>query len=305
MSTIGSLFSGIGGLELGLEWAGLGRVAWQVEKDAYCRQVLARHWPDAARHEDVRAVGAHNLSRVDVLCGGFPCQDISIAGKGVGLSGARSGLWSEYARLVRELRPRIVVVENVAALVVRGLDRVLCDLAACGYDAIWFPLRASDVGAPHLRERLFIVAYPHRMWELQPQRGIEEIGRRISDGGETLGDADGQRSIDEQQCPTQSAETALQGRGSGNGSKQRATAQSRVGGGAYGFSRGLDGPWPAAQGETQAAWEPPRVAKSESGRIKRLAALGNAVVPQVAYAVGLIAREIVRANCGTAARAVA
>jgi hypothetical protein len=90
-----------------------------------------------------------------------------------------------------------------------------------------------------------------------------------------------------------------------NGSKQRATAQSRVGGGAYGFSRGLDGPWPAAQGETQAAWEPPRVAKSESGRIKRLAALGNAVVPQVAYAVGLIAREIVRANCGTAARAVA
>lgn len=305
MSTIGSLFSGIGGLELGLEWAGLGRVTWQVEKDAYCRQILAKHWPDAVRHADVRAVGAHNLSRVDVLCGGFPCQDISIAGKGAGLSGARSGLWSEYARLVRELRPRIVVVENVAALVVRGLDRVLCDLAACGYDAIWFPLRASDVGAPHLRERLFIVAYPHCLWELQQQRGIEEIGRRISDSGETLGDADGQRSIDEQLCATQPAEEALQGHGGRSGSKPRASTQSRMGGVLDGLSGGLDGRWPAAQGEAQAAWEPPRVAKSESGRIKRLAALGNAVVPQAAYAVGMIAREIVRANCGTTARAVA
>ena len=305
MSTIGSLFSGIGGLELGLEWAGLGRVTWQVEKDEYCRQILAKHWPDAVRHADVRAVGAHNLSRVDVLCGGFPCQDISIAGKGAGLSGARSGLWSEYARLVRELRPRIVVVENVAALVVRGLDRVLCDLAACGYDAIWFPLRASDVGAPHLRERLFIVAYPHCLRELQQQRGIEEIGRRISDSGETLGDADGQRSIDEQLCATQPAEEALQGHGGRSGSKPRASTQSRMGGVLDGLSGGLDGRWPAAQGEAQAAWEPPRVVKSESGRIKRLAALGNAVVPQVACVVGMIAREIVRANCGEAARAVA
>jgi DNA (cytosine-5)-methyltransferase 1 len=305
VSTIGSLFSGIGGLELGLEWAGLGRVTWQVEKDEYCRQILAKHWPDAVRHEDVRTVGAHNLSRVDVLCGGFPCQDISIAGKGAGLAGARSGLWSEYARIVGELRPGIVLVENVAALVVRGLDRVLCDLAALGYDALWFTLRASDVGAPHLRERLFIVAYPHGLRQPQPQGSVGELGRRALDGYEALGDADGQWGFDEQQCPTQSAETALQGRGSGNGSKQRATAQSRVGGGAYGLSRGLDGRWPAAQGEAQAAWEPPRVAKSESGRMKRLAALGNAVVPQVAYAVGLIAREIVRANCGTAARAVA
>jgi len=176
VSTIGSLFSGIGGLELGLEWAGLGRVTWQVEKDAYCRQVLAKHWPDAVRYEDVRAVGAHNLSRVDVLCGGFPCQDISIAGKGAGLSGARSGLWSEYARIIRELRPRIVVVENVSALVVRGLDRVLCDLAASGYDAVWFHLRASDVGAPHLRERLFIVAYADGVRESQSQGASKKSG---------------------------------------------------------------------------------------------------------------------------------
>lgn len=305
MSTIGSLFSGIGGLELGLEWAGLGRVAWQVEKDAYCRQVLARHWPDAARHEDVRVVGAHNLSRVDVLCGGFPCQDISVAGKGAGLAGTRSGLWSEYARIVRELQPRIVVIENVTALAFRGLDRVLVDLAACGYDALWFPLRASDVGAPHLRERLFIVAYPHGLREPQSQGSVGELGRRAFDSSEALGDADGQRSFDEQQRPPQSAEATLQGRGGRSRSKSRAATQSRVGGVLDGLSRGLDGPWPAAQSEAQAAWEPPRVAKSESGRIKRLAALGNAVVPQVACVVGMIAREIVRANCGEAARAVA
>ena len=106
-------------------------------------------------------------------------------------------------------------------------------------------------------------------------------------------------------APPQSAVDTLQGRGGRSRSKSRAATQSRVGGVLDGLSRGLDGPWPAAQSEAQAAWEPPRVAKSESGRIKRLAALGNAVVPQAAYAVGMIAREIVRANCGTTARAVA
>lgn len=301
MSTIGSLFSGIGGLDLGLEWAGLGRVAWQVEKDAYCRQVLAKHWPDAVRYEDVRAVGAHNLSRVDVLCGGFPCQDISVAGKGAGLAGARSGLWSEYARIIRELRPRIVVVENVSALVVRGLDRVLCDLAASGYDAVWFHLRASDVGAPHLRERLFIVAYADGVRESQSQGAFEELGERAIDSSEAVGNTHSQRGGDEQLCPSQSAEAALQRRGGRSRRKPGASAQSRVGGVLDGLSRGMDGPWPAAQSEAQAAWEPPRVAKSESGRIKRLAALGNAVVPQLAYAVGLIARELLARRRGDCA----
>ena len=157
--TIGSLFSGIGGLELGLEWAGLGPVKWQVENDAFCRRVLERHWPDAERFDDVRNVSARELEPVDVVCGGFPCQDISLAGRGDGIDGARSGLWSEFARIVGELRPRFVVVENVATLVTRGLDRVFGDLAEGGYDAIWFPLRASDIGASHRRERIFIVAH--------------------------------------------------------------------------------------------------------------------------------------------------
>ncbi len=209
---IGSLFSGIGGLELGLERAGLGEVAWQVELDPAARAVLARHWPNAARHNDIGEVSGEQLGSIDVLCGGFPCQDLSVAGKGAGLAGSRSGLWFEYARLIRELRPKLVVVENVAALITRGLDVVLGDLASAGYDATWFTVRASDVGAPHRRERLFIVAYasgwsPERRGEpgdvarqarddegegVQRERGRDAVG----DCGEAVGDADSGRLQD-------------------------------------------------------------------------------------------------------------
>ena len=158
---IGSLFAGIGGLELGLARAIPGaRVAWQVEQDPYARAVLAKHWPAVPRYEDVRTVGAHNLSGVDLICGGFPCQDISAAGNQQGIKhGTRSGLWFEYARIVSELRPRFVVVENVAALLSGGMGIVLGDLAACGYDAIWDCVPAQAVGAHHRRDRVFIFAW--------------------------------------------------------------------------------------------------------------------------------------------------
>lgn len=155
---IGSLFSGIGGLELGIERATGARTRWQVEIDPFCRRVLERHWPDAKRFDDVRTVGAHNLEPIDILCGGFPCQDLSVAGRGAGLDGERSGLFFEVTRIVREIRPRYVLLENVAALLTRGLGRVLGELAACGYDARWGCFSAASVGAPHLRERIFILA---------------------------------------------------------------------------------------------------------------------------------------------------
>lgn len=158
--TLGSLFAGIGGFDLGFERAGFDTV-WQVEIDDYCRSVLERHFPRAERFGDIRECGAHNLKPVDVICGGFPCQDISVAGKGAGINeGTRSGLWIEYSRIIRELRPRFVLVENVSALLDRGISRVLGDLAESGYDAEWQSLQAADFGLPHYRDRVWILAYP-------------------------------------------------------------------------------------------------------------------------------------------------
>jgi DNA (cytosine-5)-methyltransferase 1 len=161
---VGSLFSGIGGFDLGLERAGM-RTAWFCEQDAYCQRVLAKHWPGVPCYPDITELRGCDVEPVAVLVGGFPCQDISAAGKGAGLAGARSGLWSEYARLVGELRPRYVIVENVPMLRKRGLDQVLQDLDACGYDAEWDGISASAVGAPHRRDRIWIVAYPNGQGE--------------------------------------------------------------------------------------------------------------------------------------------
>lgn len=158
MFSIGGLFAGIGGLELGLERAGLGPTIWQVERDAACRKVLARHWPAALRYDDVRRVGASTLLPVDLICGGFPCQDVSSAGARAGLAGARSGLWFEFARIVAECCPRWVVVENVASGAHAWVDTVQRDLGKCGYASLPLPIAASDVGAPHRRARIFVLA---------------------------------------------------------------------------------------------------------------------------------------------------
>jgi DNA (cytosine-5)-methyltransferase 1 len=156
--TFGSLFAGIGGMDLGLERAGL-KCRWQVEIDPYARRVLANHWPDVPKHDDVKTFPPEGDWHVDVIAGGFPCQDLSYAGKGAGLAGERSGLWYEFARIVRDLRPRYVVVENVPALLTRGLDAVLGTLASLGFDAEWESIPASSLGAPHRRDRVFILAH--------------------------------------------------------------------------------------------------------------------------------------------------
>lgn len=183
--TGGSLFSGIGGFELGLT-RGLARSGvdirfeWQVEIDEWCRRVLAKHWPEATRHEDVREVSNGVVPAVDLLCGGFPCQDLSLAGKGAGLDGARSGLWFEYLRIVEELAPRLICIENVLGLRTRGLRTVLAGLADLGFDAEWACIQvgsadrdtdAIHLDGPHRRQRLFIVAaHPERV-ELRDEPG--------------------------------------------------------------------------------------------------------------------------------------
>ena len=271
--TIGSLFSGIGGLELGLEWAGLGPTLWQVEREPYAQTILARHWPDATRYDDVCTVGGKDLAHVDIMCGGFPCQDLSFAGKGAGLAGARSGLWSEYVRIVREVRPRFVIVENVAALLGRGLGRVLGDLAESGYDAWWDCVPASACGAPHRRDRLFIVAYSTSKWSARTHR-------IRSDCREQNGSSIGRGLLD---------------RPSFNGkSDARGRCFLVLGRTVNGISQGLDGRWPAGPGQEQYPWEFPRTCEKVPNRQSRLKCLGNAVVPQVGYVIGQVVNEIVK-----------
>ena len=272
----GSLFTGIGGIDLGLERAGM-KCAWQVELDPFCNRVLAKHWPDVPRYQDVTkfcrrisdcepedeegevrcprcatdfsscpCVGTDELvddcGYVDLIAGGFPCQDISQIGKQVGIGGARSGLWTDYARIVRELRPRFVLVENVARLLSNGIETVFADLAALGYDAEWDCFPAHAVGSPHRRDRVFILAHA-RGEGLEGHAGHGEGAPRW----------------------------ALQGGSAG--------------------SSGL-----SPDGRPQGWWaaEPAvgRVAHGVPRRVDRLKALGNAVVPQVAEWIGRRIMEI-------------
>jgi DNA (cytosine-5)-methyltransferase 1 len=360
---VGSLFTGIGGFDLGLERAGM-RVVWQCEQDEFCRRVLARHWPGVPCYPDVRAlvadadatsparfqekcgdaekeatglrVGVAERSSgvdmpvcvpsVDVLCGGFPCQDISLAGKGAGIDGTRSSLWGEYARLVGELRPRYVIVENVAALLVRGLRRVLGDLAALGYDAEWDCLPASAFGAPHRRDRFWLVAYPNG--EGEPGRPLnEEQGRGLlvprgsanEDEGRTLADADiGRHGLPKERLragrdgpidggkPGYVADAEVEPIGTGlREDEPRRIGRGRSGDGGGTVVQDADEcalqPWRvggrAAQTGGPEWWavEPPvgRVAHGVPDRLDQLAALGNALVPQIAEWLG---RRIIEAE---------
>ena len=191
------LFSGIGGFSLGLERAGMRTVAF-CEIDPERRQLLSERWPGVPCYGDIQAITADILRSdgisVDVICGGFPCQDISVAGKGAGITGERSGLWSEYARVIGELRPCFVIVENVSKLLSDGMGTVLGDLASLGYDAEWEGLPAFTVGSPQERDRIWIVAYPNQRkfkdWSAPPiRRGRSVKGQSSRTGSASDRDA--------------------------------------------------------------------------------------------------------------------
>ena len=265
--TFGSLFAGIGGMDLGLERAGF-ECRYQVEIDPYCRKVLAKHWPNVERFNDVREVGVHNLPPVDLICGGFPCQPVSTAGKRKGTEDER-WLWPEFARLIRELRPRWVLGENVPGLLSIDAGRifgtVLRDLAENGYDAEWDCIPAAAVGALHLRYRVFVVAHARQI-----------------------------------RCDTGRTEQPLQGLGA-SGETCLADASifqpSESGGTRPGGPRSRDGSIHCRNGYGADYWstEPDvgRVADGVPARVDRLRGLGNAVVPAVAEFVG---RRIVEAD---------
>ncbi len=231
----GHLFAGIDGLGLGLEPHGF-RTAWFSEYEDAPSRVLAHHYPDVPNHGDITAIDWAKVEPVDVLTGGFPCQDLSYAGKGAGIKeGTRSGLWFEYVRAIRALRPRIVIVENVAALLRRGLDTVLGDLASCGFDASWSVLRASDVGAAHRRERLFIVAVAtdsdvRRHLHGQPgkhpaEAGVHALGHVAAGGHE---DASRAAVEDTDEQPGKQRRISASGQAEGGRSRSEPAGRSRA-----------------------------------------------------------------------------
>ena len=184
MLMVGSLFAGIGGLDLGLERAGM-QVKWQVENNPYCIRVLAKHWPSVKRYGDIKQIKWSEVEPVDLICGGFPCQPVSVAGARKGDKDER-WLWLEFLRAIREVRPRYALVENVPGLLSTDDGRlareVFGDLAEIGYDAEWNIVSATDVGAPHLRKRIFIVAYSSESrtrLEVSGNRRQERIAPRI------------------------------------------------------------------------------------------------------------------------------
>ena len=345
--TFGSLFAGIGGLDLGLERAGM-VCKWQVEIDGYATKVLEKHWPRVARWRDIttfppdasgeqdniqhkeprrpgkqrrhsvdtrtkaarQANGKASADRtircgeswsVDLICGGFPCQDISTAGKRAGLHGDRSGLFFEAIRVVELLRPRWLLLENVAGLLARGLDEVLATLAEVGFDAEWHCLQAADFGAPHIRDRIFIIAHADRKRSAAGatdsparEKGIQAI---FDDYCSDITNANGDRTQRDQHQDRKRGRVAPRGQ----------DGRERENEGVPEVSNTNSKRLPKRQGckttrtlpaVTRGTWwdtEPAlgRVANGVPRRVDRLRCLGNAVVPQVAEVFG---RYIVELN---------
>jgi len=245
--TVGSLFSGIGGLDLGLERAGM-RVIWNAEVDPYCCRVLKKHWPDVPNLGDVTAIDWTTVERPDVICGGYPCQPFSYAGARAGADDARH-LWPHMLNAVRVLRPRYAILENVAGHLSLGFGRVLGDLAEIGFDAEWDCIPAAAVGAPHLRDRVFVVAYPNS--ESEPVGTVDGAPRpRVMVPDADCGGRDGRAG-------------ELWPRGWPKPADRRRRGDA----------------WPAIA-------DLRRVADGVPSRMDRLRGLGNAVVPAVAEHVG-------------------
>jgi DNA (cytosine-5)-methyltransferase 1 len=273
--TVGSLFSGIGGLDLGLERAGM-NVIWQSEIDPYACKVLAKHWPEVPNHGNIKEIDWRRVVQPDVICGGYPCQPFSKAGKRRGEDDPRH-LWPWVKQAISELRPRYAVLENVRGHLTMGGTTVIGELAAIGYDAEWRVVSAASVGALHQRERVIIVAYPNssnktdgrqcahvqsndRGRQNDRDRSRSDIGQ-ISVGSTrqntcTMANTDSSRRV-HTRAEVFSTDTRLE-----------ALAELAI------------GSWWTTEPDVG------RVANGVPNRVDRLRGLGNAVVPQVAEVIG-------------------
>jgi DNA (cytosine-5)-methyltransferase 1 len=256
-------FSGIGGFSLAARWVGGIETVQFVEREPYCQRILAKHWPTVPIHDDICTFNPAPGS-ADIICGGFPCQDISTAGNQAGIKeGTRSGLFYELMRVVCLVGPRYVVLENVAAITSNGMDAVLGTLAEAGFDAEWACIKASDMGACHRRDRWWLVAYPNDQYISSEQSQHRQQRQAVA--------AKGCRNW----LVAYPNDTRPQGR------EPASVCQHPI-------------QWPVGAGDPQGGrlnpdWRSyvsePVLCRGDdglSGRVDRLKALGNAVVPQVA-----------------------
>ena len=315
------LFAGIGGFTLGLERAGFETVAF-CEIEPYAQKVLSKNWPEVPIYDDVREITAERLIsdgiRVDVITGGFPCQDLSISGNQAGIEGERSGLWTECARLLRELQPRYAIFENVTNLLIGDggdwFKRVLWDISSVGYDAEWHCIPASAIGAHHHRDRVWIVAYPSSAGsEARSSNGLGDDDRSRRDARQLTG-ASEQESVlaypsgGERPAGTEeqgALRTVLEdgtvcdnasGRSASHASILADTCIQRLQRGETPRDYGKDRPQSRDQLITRLSgvqgpnWETEpdmgRVADGIPSRSHRLKCLGNAVVPPIPELIG-------------------
>ena len=280
------LFSGIGGFSLGLERAGMETIAFcEIEK--YCQKVLKKHWPEVPIYEDIKQLdGKKYRGAVDVVCGGFPCQDLSVAGNQEGFEGERSSLYREMLRIISECLPRYAIFENVTGLISgdggRWFARFLYDLAEIGYDAEWNCISASYIGAPHHRDRVWIVAYPNDNGQAaaKERQGLQEGNGCNEKGKESTGKLEGlsiERVLsdtDRKRCErkpkiTHYLQQQIELMRSDTGKRKR-----------FDLSE-------------------PALCRKDDGipnKSHRLKALGNAVVPQIPEAIGLAIMEVEQIN---------
>jgi DNA (cytosine-5)-methyltransferase 1 len=270
--TVGSLFSGIGGIDLGLERAGM-TVKWHSEINPYASRVLKKHWPTIPNLGNIKDIDWSTVEPVDIIAGGYPCQPFSIAGNRQGDKDERH-LWPYFLRAISELRPRYAFLENVRGHLSMGFDRVLGDLAEIGYDAEWQVVSAASVGAPHRRDRIICVAYPQSDWQRRGySKNTETISERVA------------------------VQTTLRGSGC------VVSDDECIGYGEYGIATDIATTsriWRNDRNRTEGyvGWEwwsvepdVGRVAHGVPSRVDRLRGLGNAVVPQVAEYVGRLIME--------------
>jgi len=292
MLTFGSLFTGIGGIDLGLERAGM-QCRWQSEIDPYASRVLAKHWPDIPNLGDVTKIDWRNVERTDVVAGGYPCQPFSVAGRRDGDDDSRH-LWPYFRNAICVLRPRYALLENVSGHLSLGFGHVLADLAALGYDCRWDCIPAASVGAPHLRDRVFVIARDTRTEQRRPMADSDNTGSRDAlrtrwhapwDGNQNVADTDSER-CEKQQSATVANQSGFRSRSSDEAMADTNRERLERPRTKQQTTRAARGVAKSRHWETEPAMG--RLANGVPSRVDRLRGLGNAVVPQVAEHVARI-----------------